>query len=416
MVRKEVEEQLKSLERLKSFHAQREAKRAALALQDRPVPSNWDMRVARSERGVSFRVDDVEGAKDPINLERLAEQLEDRYQDRLLIGPGEHLVRTRDPQLVRFLRTQSDKFRRPEVGLGVHPLIKAVHTAFSEHRPLVLTPDVVWLVVAQGFSNHVKENAEALRASFVRHQGKKSIASTATSFTRDAFAAAIADISTHIAEEVNPVVHEALICSFSTTTPEARTASEIVLMDTFSDYFAYGMTVCGIPGITLEGTREDWETMRARLEVLSTYGLEWWVQRLRPIFDELVHTAEGRPSPEFWRAIYKPKEAYGSDAITGWIADLFPYIGRGMKKQRSHVFGCKRINWALKIEEGLRSFGVGQAIIPSAISKVAVQVNEVPIDFMAGFVGVREDTKDLALAPVIDWFVLKRANEEIPVN
>jgi hypothetical protein len=275
---------------------------------------------------------------------------------------------------------------------------------------------LVWLVVAQGFSNHVKENAQALRASFVRHQGKKNIASTVTFFTRDAFAAAIADISAHIAEEVNPVVHEALICSFSTTTPEARTASEIVLMDTFSDYFEYGICVCGIPGITLEGKREDWETMRARLEVLSTYGLEWWVQRLRPIFDELVHTAEGRPSPEFWRAIYKPKEAYGGDAITGWIADLFPYIGRGMKKRRSHVFGCKRNNWALKIEEGLGSFGVGQATIPSAISKVAVQVDGVPIDFMAGFVGVREDAKDLALAPVIDWFVLKRANEEVPVN
>ena len=124
---------------------------------------------------------------------------------------------------------------------------------------------------------------------------------------------------------------------------------------------------------------------------------------MRPIFDEFVRTAEGRPSPEFWRAIYKPKWAYGGDAITGWLADLFPYLDGGMKKRRNHVLDSVRDNWALKVEQGL-----GRTAIPSAISKVAVKVNGVLLDFMAGFVGIREDSKDLALAPIIDWFVLKQ--------
>ncbi len=33
-------------------------------------------------------------------------------------------------------------------GVGHHPLIAAAHLAFSGHRPLVLSPDVIWLTIA----------------------------------------------------------------------------------------------------------------------------------------------------------------------------------------------------------------------------------------------------------------------------
>ena len=46
---------------------------------------------------------------------------------------------------------------------GVHPLLSAVARAFGEHRPLVLSPDVVWLTIAQGVAQHVRLNAESLR-------------------------------------------------------------------------------------------------------------------------------------------------------------------------------------------------------------------------------------------------------------
>jgi hypothetical protein len=35
---------------------------------------------------------------------------------------------------------------------GVHPLLGAVGRAFAEHRPLVLSPDAVWLTIAQGLA------------------------------------------------------------------------------------------------------------------------------------------------------------------------------------------------------------------------------------------------------------------------
>src|SRR4029078_12923454 len=36
-----------------------------------------------------------------------------------------------------------------------HPVIAALDLAFSDHRPLVLSPDMIWLLIAQGFANHV---------------------------------------------------------------------------------------------------------------------------------------------------------------------------------------------------------------------------------------------------------------------
>ncbi len=148
-----------------------------------------------------------------------------------------------------------------------------------------------------------------------------------------------------------------MICDFSTTTPVIRAASEIVLMDSYSTYFSYRfMCVCGIPQMTLEGSLEDWERVRARVEVLETYGLEWWAARLRPILDEFVRTAAGTPNRTFWQAIYKPKRAYGTFSVTGWIADLFPYLGDAPgKRERSHVFSHVREDWALPVPQGVSS-------------------------------------------------------------
>jgi hypothetical protein len=123
---------------------------------------------------------------------------------------------------------------------------------------------------------------------------------------------AVADFSSQIRAETDPVLYETLIGDFSTTSPAIRTAGEVALMDTYESYFSYGFRcVCGIPKITLTGSLADWERIRARVEVLATYGLEWWVARLRPLLDEFTRTLEGAGDPEF-RAIYKPKNAYGA--------------------------------------------------------------------------------------------------------
>jgi len=146
-------------------------------------------------------------------------------------------------------------------GPSVHPLVLAVHLAFAEHRPLVLTPDAIWLCIAQGLATHIELHAEALRSRLVRHTGKLNLDVRRDDFVLGdpnndwpaAVDGLVAQIRDHIGGRAN-----LFLADFSTTTPFDRTASQIALMGAMRDYFSYSVsTMCGIPEITLTGTPED---------------------------------------------------------------------------------------------------------------------------------------------------------------
>jgi hypothetical protein len=50
------------------------------------------------------------------------------------------------------------------------------------------------------------------------------------------------------------------------------------------------------------------------------------------ICDGLIQTAAGQPPRLFWQHIYKPREVYGGEVVTGWLADLFPYLRHPVSK------------------------------------------------------------------------------------
>jgi hypothetical protein len=159
----------------------------------------------------------------------------------------------------------------------VSPLVQMAHDAFYEHRPISLSPDVVWFTIAQGFATHVNLNAEALRSRFVRHEGKLKLRITHPGIflgQPSPWPEAFAMFSTQIAEHVGKL-RELVVADFSTTGPLERAATEVLLMDAFQAYFEYEMLAgCGIPQITLLGTPEDWRSVRRRTQMLSEYGLE----------------------------------------------------------------------------------------------------------------------------------------------
>lgn len=370
--------------------------------------------------GIAFAVDAVTPAPKPLWTETLEESLSRRFKRQIHVLPEAQqqvINATVDFLLERF----GGKVDIREAGSRCHPLIDAVHAAFSQHRPLALSPDSVWLVIAQGFGHHVSEHARVLRHRLVRHEGRRTLAAESQDLSLASFEQAIANFSSQIRQATDPVLHETLVCDFSTTTPAIRTASEVALLDAFSSYFTYEMRcVCGIPRITIQGTPDDWRRIRARVEVIETYGLEWWVSRLRPILDEFILAADGHPTREFWKAIYKPVQAYGTEVATGWITDLFPYLGDAPKRRRNHVFQHDRHDWALPIDKGvdtknllfspLSGKGVGLASFPSGLSSTPVKVrftngSGMDLDLVAGFFAVRQDPSDLTLSPVIGWSV-----------
>lgn len=53
-----------------------------------------------------------------------------------------------------------------------HGLVIAAHLAFCEHRPLVISPDMLWLCITQALARYVNSHAEVLRPRLVRHEGQ----------------------------------------------------------------------------------------------------------------------------------------------------------------------------------------------------------------------------------------------------
>merc|ERR1712096_517726 len=75
---------------------------------------------------------------------------------------------------------------------------------------------------------------------------------------------------------------------YSTTTTVTGIATKVTIMDAMRKYFSYGMkSKCGFPHISLEGTLDDWESLRKNAKKLLTLCLpkfgEWWGEALLPV-------------------------------------------------------------------------------------------------------------------------------------
>ena len=81
-------------------------------------------------------------------------------------------------------------------------------------------------------------------------------------------------------------------------------------MSAFKEYFSYKlrMLACGISSISLEGSLEDWEKIKYKLEYLSTKGLEWWTKHLIPIIDNIILT----------KKLYTEKKILNEELIDFW--------------------------------------------------------------------------------------------------
>lgn len=229
--------------------------------------------------------------------------------------------------------TEAHRLGSSEIVQGalVHPLALAIHLAFETHRPLLLTPDAVWLCIAQGLATHVDQNAETLRARLVRHAGKLELEERRDDFVPGSpdndWPAAIAGLTAKIREHLGGRA-DLFVADFSTTGPLERTASQVALMGAMRQYFSYSVaTMCGIPEITLAGRPEDWASIRRRIAAFAELDLEWWTKKLDPVMAKIEATSRGTIDREFWKALYKIDRASGGDRSCGWINTLFPYVG-----------------------------------------------------------------------------------------
>ncbi len=343
----------------------------------------------RTESSITFRVDDVELAYEPLDL----------LVPNDIIQTVTHLV----PE------AESDP-ATPLFPAHHHGLVATVRRASLDHRPLILGPDAFWQAIAQGFADHVNANPEKLRAKLLPHQGKKKLVVPMKYLERSAenpWAHVLESFAKLVKKHAHPDAVAALDVSFSTSGPVEKVARSIVLMDTSQASSTYETAVIsGIPWIKLEGKGEDWDVIGAHLEKLAGFGLEWWVSSLRPIVQELARTARGVVNHDFWRTVFQtPDEKKSTTFVSGWIARFVPYLGTPPRRERNPlVLG--------KAKE------IAQSVLPSGIARVPFVVKEkdgkeVPMFAFAGIFGMIQDRETLSLAPKILWAIARQPENPV---
>ena len=312
-----------------------------------------DRLILHQEAGtVTFAVDKVELPNGLVGWEETGAQL------------ARHLHRVPDgfsdwsPQILfNSFSTQKGMY-----DIGEDVVFQMLKLAWCQHRPVSLSPDVIWLLICQQFSHYVNKNPETMRKHLVSHEGKEElVVKTNDLFSEQADWVGLIDgFAAEIGKYTRDDLSSTLVADFTTTGIDERIASEVTLMDVTKPYFEYLAiyAVCGIPSITLTGTPEDWKKVLAKTRALGHIGLEWWTAELEPVLQEFVKASEGNPDYWFWKDIVKksrPRTIQGPTCgrryrpltkFDGWFLKFFPFDEKAARPKGSPSrTPCFRKRW-----------------------------------------------------------------------
>ncbi|THV06930.1 hypothetical protein K435DRAFT_960179 [Dendrothele bispora CBS 962.96] len=212
--------------------------------------------------------------------------------------------------------------------------VETVRRAYSEHHALSIRPDDIWICILTQFNSFVNANAEALRSLFVHHKGKKGLlvfVPVGNRYTVD-----WGYISNLMAEGIRNNVKDPSLAdewikpNFSTTTE-----NDVVIL-----------LGCGLPSVTLEGEKSDYEELLERIDRLDRIAeeldsksleqakqLKRWAAYLRPVLRRFVRAfddPEGEENLEFWQRV---AHAVGGGSSTpyfsGWITAFCVFSSDG---------------------------------------------------------------------------------------
>ena len=301
---------------------------------------------------------------------------------------------------------------------GKDVFFQTIVRAYAEHRPLVLSPDMVWLLISQGFARYVNAHSDELRNQIVSHTEKMDLVveTTKNLLYEDAdWKKLIAGFAAQINEYTKGDVAKTITADFTTTGVTERIVSQVTLMETVKTYFDYVVHYmgCGIPSITLMGTPQDWQKVLEKTEQLEKYGMGDWFKSLKPILTEFIKASEGKPNQAFWQNMVKkenPDKLVGNKVcdfrkptvLDGWMLKLFPDENGQTLDQVPHIHEMPSERVYVDFRYQVIDIANGNVIV------------DTPMELIAGYIGTEVDTLTHALTPKMGWMVRQiESNEKI---
>ena len=306
------------------------------------------------------------------------------------------------------------------------PLLNGFYTAHTNHYPIRIKPDDIWLLIVQGFSNHVNANSEQLRHLFVDFDGKKTLKvkyplSSIEEVDRKILEDFSEQINKQMTEFLGKELLDILTPNFTTTTYDSTIVGKISIMGAFKKYFNYEMILCGcgLPYIILEGTAEDYKKIIEKATKLKKYQFEWYINRIIPHIEKMVEAKEGKVDKEYFINMIQKKEVtetkYGPsgmdeweekvDYLSGWFLSFFAYYGEVKRNRNVERF----MEDTIKVEN-FKKLANQMLIVPFKIID-EVHKKEYLMKYKVGFVGCEQNNKS-EVYPIQGWLVSPSTKEE----
>lgn len=176
---------------------------------------------------------------------------------------AEGVLYEHDVEKPRIIATSFDKDYNM-TSMEKYPFYGTVLHAYAYHQSLSFSPDMIWLLICQGFSRYVNAHAEEMRSALVTFEGKKELAVKTNKNLldhADAWPGIVSEYVSMINDSTKGELASIFTNPFSTTGDVETVASGITLMETVKPYFIYKAiySLCGIPRIRLTGTGSDWK-------------------------------------------------------------------------------------------------------------------------------------------------------------
>ena len=307
-------------------------------------------------------------------------------------------------------------------GLRGHPILEGYYQSYAKHIPVTVSPDILWMLIVQGFGRHIDQNAEKLRNKFVDFDGQKALIVggdewTIEEITREGWESTFAAFVELIKRNAGDSMVKIITPTFSTTTPTIQVSSQIAIMSCFKNYFKYIRLYggCGFPYINLQGTLKDYEELKSKVEKLKGFDIDDWIMELIIIIDKIIETKKGKVDVDFWKNMIKNKETMeprGSGALTkvenidGWLLNFYPYY------KVDDVFK--------KCEKLVRKADFNKPLDVKNLKNIPEEMVEVPLimhhkitgkdtelTIKTGFLGMIQEKNGLA-KPEIGWFITNK--------
>ena len=302
---------------------------------------------------------------------------------------------------------------------GVSNILQGFYCAYENHLPICLTPDIIWLLIVQGFSQHVNFNSERLRERLVNFESKKKlevIISKYYSYKQmkiGDYERLFEDLTGKIKEYVGEELINTLDFNFSTSNKITKIVGYASIMSSLKKYFEFRgfCHMCNYPYIILKGKLEDWEKILKKTKELTKYDLKFWVENLEPILLKIIETKKGKIDKNFWKKILYPAkvdekieyETYKYktikvDGIEGWLLKFFPYYNDGYLRRNLDSLKTKEL-W--KIPDKL---------LKTPLIMKSDKEGETKMTIYSGFFGMNVDvTKNNLVTAEIGWYLKNKS-------